>query len=264
MTEKIKSEGECHFCGKTFTKAGINRHLQKHLADKATQNKPGKSFLLKIEISARWGSGPYFLSLWVDGEIEVKDIDDFLRAIWLDCCGHASSFANPKNKREHGGMWDYFDAEELLESGKIKEYEKRMEELTGRIPMEEKAKSIFHKGLKLEYQYDYGSTTELDVGVVDEYPSKADKAIVLLSRNEPLELLCDTCQEKPAIRICNVHDWGEDSRFCAKCAKRHAKTCEDFADYASMPVVNSPRTGVCGYMGGRVDTERDGVFVKNG
>jgi hypothetical protein len=30
MQEKIKSEGKCLFCGKTFDKAGINRHLATH------------------------------------------------------------------------------------------------------------------------------------------------------------------------------------------------------------------------------------------
>jgi hypothetical protein len=50
--------------------------------------------------------------------------------------------------------------------------------------------------------------------------------------------------------------------FCEKCAKKHAEKCEDFKEYAAMPVVNSPRMGVCDYMGGCIDTERDGVFVK--
>jgi hypothetical protein len=29
-----------------------------------------------------------------------------------------------------------------------------------------------------------------------------------------------------------------------------------------MPVVNSPRMGVCAYMGGSIDKQRDGVYVK--
>ena len=32
--EKLKSEGKCLFCEKTFSKAGINRHLQTHLEGK--------------------------------------------------------------------------------------------------------------------------------------------------------------------------------------------------------------------------------------
>ncbi|MDR1878106.1 MAG: hypothetical protein LBQ64_00905 [Bacteroidales bacterium] len=128
--------------------------------------------------------------------------------------------------------------------------------------MNRKAKTVFHKDLKLEYEYDFGSTTMLSLNVVEEYQVKADKKIVLLSRNEPLELLCDLCKKEPATQICTVHGWDEDSLFCDKCAKKHAKKCPDFDDYASLPVVNSPRMGVCCYAGGSIDVERDGVFVK--
>jgi hypothetical protein len=129
--------------------------------------------------------------------------------------------------------------------------------------MSRKTDKVFYKGLKLEYEYDFGSSTELLLTVVEEYPVKADEEIVLLSRNEPLEWLCDTCQEEPATQICTVHDWDDESLFCDKCAQKHAKKCEDFKEYTAMPVVNSPRMGVCGYTGGSIDIERDGVFVKN-
>jgi hypothetical protein len=29
-----------------------------------------------------------------------------------------------------------------------------------------------------------------------------------------------------------------------------------------MPIVNSPRMGVCGYEGGTIDKERDGIYGK--
>ncbi|MDR1544508.1 MAG: hypothetical protein LBS50_08930 [Prevotellaceae bacterium] len=128
--------------------------------------------------------------------------------------------------------------------------------------MSRKTDKVFYKGLKLEYEYDFGSSTELLLTVVEEYPVKADEKIVLLSRNEPLEWLCDTCQKEPATQICTVHDWGNESQFCDKCAEKHAKKCKDFEEYAAMPIVNSPRMGVCGYTGGSIDIERDGVFCK--
>lgn len=71
----LKSEGKCIFCDKTFTKAGINRHMQKHLEEKS--NTAGKSFLLKIELDPRWGAAPYFLSLWIDGETTMEALDVF-------------------------------------------------------------------------------------------------------------------------------------------------------------------------------------------
>ena len=104
MNEKLKSEGNCLFCDKTYTKAGINRHLKTHLDKFELINKQGKSFLLKIEPDNRYGGFPYFISLWVDGETTIKKIDKFLRGIWLECCGHMSTFPNPIN-RWNGGMW---------------------------------------------------------------------------------------------------------------------------------------------------------------
>lgn len=262
MSEKLKSVGECLFCGKMFSKAGINRHLQKHIEDKMKQGGPGSSFLLKVETNHKWGSGPYFLSLWIDGETDMEDLDCFLRAIWLECCGHMSAFTNPKLRRQRGGMWDFFDAEELLSASKNEDYEELMENTQGEVPMSRKGKAVFKKGLKLEYEYDFGSTTSLQVMVVSEYPVKADKKIVLLSRNEPLAIECVSCG-KPATQICTVCEYEEEANFCEKCSKKHSKTCEDFEDYAAMPLVNSPRMGVCGYDGGRIDLQRDGIFQSN-
>lgn len=179
---QLKSEGECLYCKEKFLKAGINRHLQKHLADKAKTGKPGKSFLIKLETNPKWGSSPYFLSLWADGEATIGDIDDFLRSIWLDCCGHMSSFTNPKNQEKaRRSMWDLFEAEDLLAKGKTKEYEKMMEEANGEIPKGRKVKAALARNLKIDYEYDFGSTTSLQLTVVEEYPVKADKDIVLLS-----------------------------------------------------------------------------------
>jgi len=165
---------------------------------------------------------PHFLNLWIDGEAEMETIDKFLRDIWLDCCGHLSEFEGNVGAKKAG--------------------------------------SVFKKGKQLSYEYDFGSPTRLFLTVVDEYPVKADKKIVLLSRNEPIDLMCSTCKKAPAIQICSVCQYEQYALFCNKCAPKHAKKCEDFADYAAMPVVNSPRMGVCGYTGGSIDKERDGVF----
>lgn len=134
-----------------------------------------------------------------------------------------------------------------------------MEDANGEIPMDRKTHGVLNKGLKLIHDYDFGSTTSLQITVVDEFPIQSDKPIVLLSRNEPLQKLCDSCKKEPATQMCSVCD---ESFFCPKCAKKHAKTCDDFADYAAMPVVNSPRIGVCAYDGGTIDKERDKPYSK--
>jgi hypothetical protein len=266
MEQNLKSEGKCYFCGKTFSSTGINRHLKVHLQKNAIENTQGcsRSFLIKIETDPRWGNAPYFLSLWIDGGATMADIDDFLRDIWLECCDHSSAFCDPQVRRQRRRMWnDYFEtADKLLEKGKIKQYEEMMEEANGDISMSRKVSKVFHKDLKLEYEYDFGSSTRLLLTIIEEYPIKADQQIVLLSRNEPLEWLCDTCGKVPATQICVAHGWGEDRLFCDKCGKKHAKTCDNFEECGALPVVNSPRMGVCTYEGGIIDTERDGIFVK--
>ena len=185
MQEKLTSEGKCLFCDKAFAKAGINRHLAIHLEEKAKTEKNGYSFLVKVETNKRWGATPYFLSLWIDGETTLKTIDKFLRDIWLECCGHLSEF--------HG------------------------------VGMAKKAKDVFEKGRQIDYEYDFGTTTALTLTVVDEYSIKADKKIVLLSRNEPLKIMCCTCKKVPATQVCTVCMCDGEAEFCDKCAEKHAK-----------------------------------------
>ena len=251
MQEKLTSEGKCLFCGKTFAKAGINRHLITHLNEK--DNAAGISFLIKVETDPRWGKTPYFLSLWVDGEATLKQLDKFLRDIWLECCGHMSAF----RYKAAGNPTTNFNS--LLKS--ISQPRVSTGEFD-EIPLKNKAKNVFYPDMKLDYEYDFGSSTELEISVVSIFPYKADKNIVLLSRNEPLKIMCFICGKVPATQICTVcMDDDDDAVFCDKCAQKHAKECEDFDDYASMPIVNSPRMGACAYEGGSIDTERDGVFV---
>lgn len=237
--EEFDSVGKCVFCNAEFGKAGISRHLNTHLAQQVKVLPAGTSFHVRVE--SEYKGAPYFLNLWVDGTVLMDEIDIFLRRIWLDCCGHMSAFSIPKQK----GRIFIFDDDDSDEEDEI---------------MATATKDILQKGLKLKYSYDFGSTTSLMLTVQQQLPVAAPHSIVLLSRNEPLEIMCDTCRKEPAALICAV--CYNDNAFCKKCAKAHAKTCEDFADYSSLPVVNSPRMGVCAYDGGTIDKQRDGAFVK--
>ncbi|MDR3245329.1 MAG: hypothetical protein LBT50_02730, partial [Prevotellaceae bacterium] len=106
MEQNLKSEGKCLFCGKTFAKTSINRHLKIHLDQKETENPKEKSYFVKVETDTHYGTMPYFLSLGVDSAATMQYIDDFLRNIWLECCEHLSAFTNPAN-RQIGAMWDF-------------------------------------------------------------------------------------------------------------------------------------------------------------
>jgi len=65
---------------------------------------------------------------------------------------------------------------------------------------------------------------------------------MLLAQNEPPPWECTECG-KPATRI-QVSGWGlePESLFCDSCAGE-----DDEEGY--LPLVNSPRTGICGYCG---------------
>ena len=232
--EELKSEGVCVFCNKTYTKAGMSRHLGTHLKTIQTENKT-KGISYHVQVPA----AEMFLHLLVKDKTKFEELDAFLRGIWLECCGHLSAF------RVKGMHYDIdFDDYENTDFGE---------------PMKKAVGKLFHKGMQLDYEYDFGSSTYLEIKVLNEYQISLPSNIVLLSRNEPLPILCHSCNKKPAIEICSICIYEGACMFCKSCAKKHVKSCGDFEDY-SMPVVNSPRMGVCAYDGGTIDTKRDGAW----
>jgi len=246
------------FCGKTFAKAGINRHLNAHLMEKMKTGNPGNSYFVKVEPHRKMDDFPYFLSLWIDGETQMESFDFFLRKIWLDCCHHKSEFRireTLQEKREHREA-----LAQLQYKGDLEEYMQVVYQHDGYsvIDMEEKVDDFFESGLIMDYDYDFGSTTSLTITVIEEYPVKADSKIVLLSRNEPFKILCKDCGIIPATKLCSRR-WNF-SPFCDVCLKKHIKNCDYCYNCGPLPVVNSPRAGVCGYTGGKIDKERDGVY----
>lgn len=225
MEQTISSEGKCVYCNTTFSQKDIVKHLAVHLAqmEKESAGKKNKTFC-HIEVS----EGLMFLHLLVNGSAKMSAIDYFLREIWLECCGHMSGFKN-------------------------KNFEISKNDLVA---------NIFSPKVKVFYDYDYGDTTSLVLKAHKQYQLSLKYDIVLLSRNEPLKILCSVCKKKPAISLCTTCFYDKEAFYCKSCAAKHEETCEDFADYANMPVVNSPRMGVCGYTGGSIDVERDGHYKK--
>ena len=101
-------------------------------------------------------------------------------------------------------------------------------------------------GQKFRYEYDFGSTTELSLRVAGEREGvllDEEDDIHILARNMPPEIKCSRCG-KPATKVAAGYDsWGVvEHAFCAACSK---KAKED----AWLPIVNSPRVGVCAYTG---------------
>ena len=55
---------------------------------------------------------------------------------------------------------------------------------------------VLEKGMKFSYEYDFGSTTELKLRVINEKEICGRKELItILARNEALKILCD-CGKK--------------------------------------------------------------------
>jgi len=225
MEQELKSEGRCLYCNKIFSQKEIGKHLATHLAEmeKSISGKTAQTYC-HIVVDA----GEMFLHLLVKGNEKMKVIDNFLKDIWLECCGHLSNFGHKDFK----------------------------------IGMNQEVMDVFETRVKIYHDYDYGDTTRVFLKGLKNYELNLKEKVILLSRNEPLKIMCKICKKEPAVNICVACAWDTDSFFCESCSEKHEEVCEDFGDYGCMPVVNSPRMGVCGYEGGVIDTERDGVYKK--
>ena len=223
MELELISEGKCLYCEELLLQKEIGKHLAKHLAQmekESIDKNPSK--YVHVEVDAE----EMFLQILVKGDAKMKVIDEFLRGVWLECCGHMSEFRHKNFK----------------------------------IKKKDLVEDIFQPRIKIFHDYDFGTTTRVFLKTHKQYQLDLKEKLILLSRNEPLKLMCSICKKKPAVSLCAICLYEEESFFCEKCGEKHAETCEDFADYAEMPIVNSPRMGQCGYMSGSIDLERDGVY----
>jgi len=166
----------------------------------------------------------YWMHLEVATGTTLATLDRFLRDTWLECCGHLSAFTI-------GGVRYSVDAA-------LYEWD------TGSKNMQVRLDQVLHPGQMCAYEYDFGSTTELTLKVISEREVVAKKkAIEILSRNNPPIVPCDVCG-KPATSICTQCIYEDKGCLCNTCAKDH-----ECSEEMLLPLVNSPRAGVCGYTG---------------
>lgn len=124
--------------------------------------------------------------------------------------------------------------------------------------------------MKIGYEYDFGSTTELTIKVADHYKAPEQKEnVVILSRNNPIQYMCSVCGKNPAVWIDSMKIYDEDPFWCEECLEKYEngeldEEIEDEEDGYLLPVTNSPRMGVCGYEGSDIypDQFEADVFSK--
>ena len=85
----MKSEGKCDYCKKVFSGSAITKHLQS-CAERKKQIEKDQSDGRVYLLSAR--CDPFWIYFEVNSDSTLKEIDIFLRDLWLECCGHLSVF----------------------------------------------------------------------------------------------------------------------------------------------------------------------------
>lgn len=221
MSRTPISKGLCCFCGQEFAKSAAKRHLavcvkRQEAIVKADAAAGKHETLYHLRAQAAYLPS-YWLDLEVRGSAKLKDVDYYLREIWLECCGHMSQFS-------YGG----WSGSELAMSSAIGK--------------------IFGNGADVTHIYDFGSESVTLLKTIADREGKAlgKHPVTLLMRNQPPAFLCQECQQ-PATWLCLecIYEEEKEGTLCDKHAEQHPH-----GNYGEpLPLVNSPRVGVCGYEG---------------
>ena len=215
------SSAQCAYCQQPFVKNVMTKHLlscaaRQAVLDKAQASKKPQEKLYYLCAQDAYG-GDFWLELEVRGTAPMKDLDSYLRAIWLECCGHMSEFSL--------GGWG-----------------------TPKVALTRKIADVFEPEVELLHYYDFGTTSETKVKfvAVREGVPTTKHPMALMARNLIPEIPCIECK-KTATMFCE-ECLIEDSIFGALC-ESHAKTHPHDNYGEPAPLLNSPRLGMCGYEG---------------
>ena len=204
------SFGVCASCGTRKAKGGMVAHLRQCLITQSKQTGGPSSPILLLRAYTD-GTSMFWLDLVATREAKLKDVDRLLRRVWLECCGHLSEFYVPVHRK---------------------------------VSMNTKVGDAFSSiGSRLGYVYDFGSSTELIISLSSVIAGNFGRSVQVVARNEPPTWPCNVCGQ-PAVVVCSQCEY-EGTGFC--CTEHEGE--HDCGEEMLLPVVNSPRMGVCGYTG---------------
>lgn len=221
MPRAKPSKGECAYCGAEIAKGGVTRHLsgcakRQNVIEKAARKKVKSETLYHLRVQ-----DAHLREFWLDLEMRasasLKELDHYLRGIWLECCGHMSQFSV--------GGWR-----------------------GDGIPMSRRIDGVLKGGVELTHIYDFGTSSETLIKAVGTRKGKHTTAhpVALMARNLMPESKCIEC-EQPALLLCmecliEEEAWGT---LCEEHAQAHPH--DNYGEPIRM--ANSPRLGMCGYEG---------------
>src|SRR6059036_1130214 len=121
------STGVCGLCGGTFGKAAMTKHLKS-----CRQSKAGGGFHLLVEGRRQ---PEFWMHLEAPPATSLEELDQYLRDIWLECCGHLSSFTI-HNRRYVSQRFDDFEDDRSMN-----------------VPL----RKVLQTGLRFYHEYDFGT-----------------------------------------------------------------------------------------------------------
>ena len=214
MVPKVSS-GTCLICRAPITKRKALNHGMECLqtANWPTGKKPSLIIMVQGQRSKK-----YWLIVLARHDALLGDIDQLIRDVWVECCEHLSSF------RIGGAMYDSDDEHSTDAMA---------------VPL---ADLVFPDST-FSYDYDFGSTTSLDLKVIGETPvTPPDTRLCLIARNNLPTVPCDICGDKARF-ILGDPDEENAHYYCSECLES-AELDPEYVDIIS----NSPRDGICGYV----------------
>ena len=220
-TRKKQTRGNCGYCGREFTKGSMLKHLptcprRAEIVAESDRKRDKASSIGHLRVLDE--TGDFWLDLEMQGSATLQDLDRYLRAIWLECCGHLSRYST--------GGWGEEDD----------------------LSMDTTIDRILQPGVEIVHFYDFGDTSETLVrGVaVREGRPTTSRPIALMARNNMPDTPCMEC-DQTATHFCVecLYEHDADGMLC----RQHEET-HPHGDYGDpLPMANSPRTGMCGYDG---------------
>ena len=162
--------GRCALCGYETTKGSIGKHSARcpQLHEQVIGAASGKpETLLRVRMQDGY-EGTFWLDVEVRSGCTLGDVDAYLRAIWLECCGHMSKFSI--------GGWGGTDAAKSR-----------------------RVQAVLTDGVELTHIYDFGTESVTRITAVGSRQAVplSQRAITLMARNLPPEVTCVDC-DRPA------------------------------------------------------------------
>lgn len=229
------SQGKCYICGNHYSDKGICRHIGTCIADRYGSNpasqKVDGTYLLKVQDKY---CKEFYLFLLADMCVRLDELDQYLKDIWLECCGHLSSYKidGVEYDCDPDSSWDQAEDMDIALG------------------------DVLEAGMSFSYTYDFGSSTILTLRVLAIYePFHDEKGIHLAGRNLRPSFPCSFCKNEAIAMYENLYD-GENGVVCKDCMEKMQEKDEDIS-FSDM--LNSPRAGVCGYGG----PDDDILFMKH-